>query len=498
MAGTLVLLAGALVVVAQHGKAAEASSVRRAAQGDRLPPPSHRKFLGIYDGDLLTPGMELHARLTEDQRKTGKGVEFWFTPNGTRKHSILIGVDRVAQEPTFGPECEGEGCFRTDEYSVTVGRALHGVPETWGRLSVRELGTREEIAAVRVYWDETPPRARIIRPQFSAPLKDPKGWKVTAKTQDENVVSIKVFWKGPPDPGGRNIPRLEQHKLGGDFAGHTACVPTSVGANLTWLNDTAQWVTWESWFNDKAVVNSLGYFMDTTTSGTSGAASVDGTVAYLDFWFGYKKGVNYNLEHLGGADFGASMTQHGFSPEQILEQFQAGGVITVGVHNLPQLPGNLFEDPPFGHAMELDNVVLNANGIASVRVMDPHLAPPADQGVYRWFILHPNGTIDWTAANPGYYNPWVSGQVALDELHIIRDYSFFQSSGADASGDASARVGTTRGEVPGKLLPGGRTWVGQFAPPPGTSDPWLLITESTDRAGRMQRDYQYVGGNRTK
>ena len=167
----------------------------------------------------------------------------------------------------------------------------------------------------------------------------------------------------------RHIPTFEQHALGADFAGHAACVPTTVAANLWWLHDTGQWFTRLGFFNEDFTVNSLGSYMNTTTSGTSGANAVNGTVDYLNHWFGYENGVHYTLEHLGGADFGASSTQVGFSPQQILQQFQAGGAVSLGLHNTPAGEAVLFPDPPFGHYVALDNVVLNPNGTAWIRIM---------------------------------------------------------------------------------------------------------------------------------
>jgi hypothetical protein len=269
-------------------------------------------------------------------------------------------------------------------------------------------------------------------------------------------------------------------------------VPTTVAANLWWLHDTGQWFTRLGFFNEDFTVNSLGGFMNTTTSGTTGAGGVNGTVDYLNHWFGYENGVHYTLEHLGGADFGASATQVGFSPQQILQQFQAGGAISLGLHNTPPGPDVLFVDPPFGHFVALDNVVLNNDGTAWIRVMDPHLAPPATLGTYRWFRLLPNGQLEWTAANPGYYVP-LSGRVALNELHILRDFVFIAVVSAAQNAISPGAV-PERGEVPGALLPGGRVWQGRFKPPAGSPGPWLLVTESTDAAGMTQRDYLYVGG----
>lgn len=451
------------------------------------------QITGILNGELLTVGQMVRAESTAPV----DGVEFWFAPD-SRSGPVLLGVARNAPELAYGPDCsddpgrtEIQPCFRQNTFSLDFGRALHGVPEGWGALSVREIGAGVDAASARVYWDATPPRAAFSSPRFNAVLSSNIGWEVIAHTFDENVISIKVKWL-LANATSRNVPRFEQHALGADFAGHAACVPTTVAANLWWLHDTGQWFTRLNFFNEDFTVNSLGGFMNTTMSGTTGAGAVNGTVDYLEFWFDYVNGVHYTLEHLGGADFGASATQVGFSPQQVLQQFQAGGAISLGLHNTPPGPDVLFADPPFGHYVALDNVVLNTTGTAWIRVMDPHLEPPATQGTYRWFLLLPNGQLEWTAANPGYYNP-LSGRVALDELHVLRDFVFIAAANSSLGADLIGEV-PTRGEVPGRLLSGGRTWEGRFKPPEGSPGPWLLITESTDAAGITQRDYLYVGG----
>ena len=52
----------------------------------------------------------------------------------------------------------------------------------------------------------------------------------------------------------------------------------------------------------------------------------------------------------------------------------------------------------------------------------------------------------------------------------------------------------TGGEVEGVLTEGGHTFVGTFEPPLGSPGPWLLISESTQRAGHMQKAYRFVAG----
>jgi len=242
--------------------------------------------------------------------------------------------------------------------------------------------------------------------------------------------------------------------------------------------------------------------METTNGGTSGAGGEQGIVDFLNFWFDYKRNVHYTLEHPGQ---GVSPNQVGFTPQRLYMECQKGGAIAVGLHNMPPSddPGVFFNDPPFGHVVALDDIVLNADGSAWVRLMDPNVEPPgSDFGKYRWFKMNPNGTLNWSDANVEYYNPFpFTGKVRVDEMFILRDFVFISNLAGGAQPVASVGEGRhrgprevpTEGEVPGRRVAGGRLWIGNFRPPKASPGPWLLVTESTDRAGFTQRDLQVVG-----
>ena len=127
-------------------------------------------------------------------------------------------------------------------------------------------------------------------------------------------------------------------------------------------------------------------------------------------------------------------------------------------------PGVFFNDPPFGHAMVLDDMVLNSDGSAWVRLMDPNVEPAgSDFGKYRWFRMNANGTLNWKDANVEYYNPFpFTGKVRLDELYIFSDYvnipvsssSVLASSDVPDSGWASGRDDSvTRWHRHGRKVP---------------------------------------------
>lgn len=437
-----------------------------------------------YDGQLLTTGNSVYAQVPPDS----SGVEFVFQPE-SRGDVILpavqLGTDYGHMEPAFGPDCNDRPCEKR-VFSVQLDRQLKHQPEGWGQLIAREIGTGD-VTSVRVYWDDTPPVATFSTPQFNEQPGINKKIHVVAHTFDENIVSIKVTWKNVDlTGGGRQIPQFEQHNLGYDFAAHAACVPTTVGANLKYLdNTTGQADTIPSGYSNSDIVHTLGAFMGTDTSGTSGDGAVAGTMTFL-LLSGYLPFFNYELEHLGSSD---AQGKYGFTPIQMLIEYAFGGTVSLGFHNLSG-------DSSFGHYLALSNVVYNADGTAWIVVMDPNVEPNpggVTQGQYRWFKLHTNGKIDWTATNPGYYSP-ASGQVKLDELLILRN---FASNGIFSTTKPVTDGRPTQGDVAGKLTEGNHTFVGDFTPPEGSTGPWLLISESTDSSGHMQRSMQLVGGHFT-
>jgi hypothetical protein len=436
------------------------------------------QLLGITEGMLVTPDMRLRARLTTEVPAPA-GVAFAFRPAGSER-LIPIGVDRIAAEPSFGPDCGERACVKNDEYSVPIGDALDRLPEGRGSLAAFPTGEPERAALVDVYWDATPPRAEFRTPRFAAQVQK-NGLEVVAQSKDENIVSIKVKWQLVP-VGTRPIPQFEQHQNG--FAltpgGHASCVPTAAAANFQWLNDTVQWNVYPSDIcgpaNPTCFVGVLGLLMHTGVNGggTSGGDFAQGIIDYLDLEFGYKRDVDYTLTHDGA--------NGGFSPERLVEEFAAGGVVNVGLHNVPM-------DPGFGHVVALANSTPNANGTATVTFMDENQEPNGPTpGQFRTFTLAQDGTIGWSKAYTTYLDP-PSGRIAVDELLSIRDFSFFNFASRTLSSTAR-RVG---GTVPGKLEGNGRVWIGHFDPPRGLTGPFLLITESTDASGHVQRDYQYVG-----
>ncbi len=459
------------------------------------------RILGALDGQLLTP--EGRVSVESTTAAAGEPLQLWFVSDAGDE--MLLGVDDSPVERTYGPDCGEEPCQTTNEYSFRLPRSLRGLPEGWGHLEARDTTTGLATSTGRLYWDETPPRARILEPRFNERLTRALGWRVVAFTDDENIAAIHVKWFLTTAKA-RFIPLFEQHKLGAQFAnnGHAACVPTTIAALLKWLDDTGQWQTTLPFFTDQFMVNSLGFFMTTTNSGTSGSGGEQGIVDFLDFWFGYKRNVDYTLEHPGQA---VSANQVGFPPQRLYMECQKGGAIAVGLHNMPPSddPGVLFNDPPFGHAMALDDMMLNADGSAWVRLMDPNVEPPgSNTGKYRWFKMSSDGTLNWSNANVEYYNPFpFTGKVRVDEMYILRDFVSSASSSqaaqlaASLAGESEGRSREipTQGDIPGRRVAGGKLWIGNFRPPRKSPGPWLLVTESTDEAGFMQRDFQLVGAD---
>jgi hypothetical protein len=449
-----------------------------ASAADTPPRLSPAQFLGITPGMLVTPDLTLRARMSSETPTTSAGVAFGFRPSGSDR-LIPIGVDRTAAEPAFGPDCDERACVKNDEFSVAIGDVLDRLPEGRGSLAVFPTGQPERATLTDVYWDSTPPRAEFRTPRFAAQVQK-NGLEVVAQSKDENLVSVNVKWILVP-VGTRPIPQFEQHQNGSALTpgGHASCVPTAAAANFQWLQDTSQWNVYPSDIcgpaNPSCFVGVLGLLMHTGVNGggTSGGDFEQGILDFLDLEFGYQRDVDYTMTH--------ESTSGGFSPEKLVEEFAAGGVVNVGLHNLPM-------DPGFGHVVALANATLNANGTAKITLMDENQEPNGPTpGQFRTFTLAQDGTIGWSKAYTTYLDP-PSGKVAVDELLSIRDFSFFNFASRTPS--SARRVG---GVVPGKLEGNGHTWVGRFEPPRGLTGPFLLITESKDASGHTQRDYQYVG-----
>jgi hypothetical protein len=461
-----VALAGALLVIVSGAGAATAPPGRSSAV----------QLLGVTDGMLLTPETTLNVRVSPELGRVDS-VALVFRPERSAV-STPIGVDRTSVEPSFGPDCGERPCVKTDEFSIAIGDALNRVGEGPGTVIAFVNGDFDHPYVVGdVYSDATPPRASFVAPLFASRPRE-GGWEVVAHTDDENVAAVKVKWTLLP-VGTRAIPQFEQHLLGDNLTpgGHASCVPTSAAANFQWLADTVQWFVTPTAFcggDAKCFVTLLGFAMQTGVGGggTSGAGFEDGIVNYLDALFGLERDVDYELVH-------DTSGVNGFSPERIVEEFAAGGVVNLGLHNQAG-------DPAFGHVVPLANAKLNADGTATITVMDENVEPPGSAtGQFRTFVLSADGTIPWSSAKTTYYDP-PSGRVRVDELLSVHPFLF-------AFPPTASPQAVTSGEVPGTLEGAGRTWVGRFEPPPGLDGPFLLVSESTDESGHTQRDYQYVG-----
>ena len=457
------------------------------AQSTAPAPAAALRFADISEGDLLTSGRTIHATLNKPGLLAGvRSVEFWFKPDfGTAIH---LGTDSVGTVPTFGPDCSTPPCVAEGIYQMAVNQNLQTAPTGWGVLSARATGvTMENVkdAALRVYWSFVPLKAQFTQPHFMDVLPAGGSFSVVAATQATDITAFTVQWYLTVNIPGRNINPFEQHVLGFDLTpgGHASCVPTAVGANLAWLNDTSRWQTrsmiHSSLCNgqpDRCLVAELGFLMQTdgAKGGTSGAGADQGLLAYLTAR-GFKQNTDYWLEHLGGA---------AVTPEALTERFQAGDMISVGVHNLPNTSS-------FGHFLALDNILMRADGSAMVRLMDPHTVNnPPQYGVYRWFSMQPSGVINWSTGTPAPgYGP--AGNAVLNEAQVVSGFHFFQNLNALAMADSTV-VSTVpvEGTVSGTTRNG--TFIGTFTPPAGSPGPWLLVSEVTTVSGHKQRDYKYV------
>lgn len=449
-----------------------------AGAGEGTPPIDRAPvvFAGVQEGGLLAPG----GRITADVPGAPDGVELWFAPESRDAAPVLVGVDRDGTAPTFGPDCAG-GCSISDEYSFDADALRSALPvdETWGTLSLRRVGDAAPLLTRRVYWDATPPIARFTTPQFDSHYKK-NGWEIVAHSLDQDIVSIVVTWSlGVPK---RFTPLYEQHTLGYTLGndGHASCAPTASMAAMDWLSNPylGNLIPTSICGSDKVCwVGLMGLAMGTTGSnGTSGAGLEQG----LNTWLaasGYVGSVDHHV---------AVMT-----PQQMVELANEPGAVVLGIHNIP---ADTAMGATFGHVVVLDNAVPGVNGTAIVTIMDENQEPNpggATQGAYRSFVMHQDGSINWSSAYTTYYDP-PSGKLQFDEYAHVEAYLFGNLASPLALLTAPARPG---GTVAGQLQPGGHTWVGRFVPPPGQTGPFLLTTETTDASGHTLRDVQYVGGD---
>lgn len=433
-------------------------------------------FGGIQPNGLLTPDQLVKVEVPG----APAGVELRFTPRDERAAPVLVGVDRDGTAQSFGPNC-ADGCEVHDEFSFdpAVLRDRLALDEGWGTLSVRRVGDTDDAASIAVYWDATPPAARFVTPHFDATFKK-NGWEIVAHSIDQNLSSIVVYW-GPGVPE-RFTPLYEQHTLGYTLGnnGHASCAPTSAMAAMEWLasHDSLPLLVPTGICGSDRVcyVGLMGLAMGTTgSSGTSGTGLENG----LNAWISAFAASGY-VDHKGGV----------MTPQKMVDLANAPGLTILGIHNIAS---DSAAGEKFGHVVVLDNAVPKLNGTAVVTIMDPNQEPNpggATQGAYRSFVMHTDGSIDWSSGYTTYYDP-PSGKLQFDEYAHVEAY-LFSSMFSAAKRLLQGRV--PGGTVEGQLQPDGRTWVGRFVPPPGAAGPFLLTTVATDASGHSQREYQYVGG----
>jgi hypothetical protein len=431
-------------------------------------------FGGVQTDGLFTPSQPVVV----DAPGVTNGLELWFAPDDRSFAPALIAVDRDGTAQTFGPDCAG-ACVTHDEYRFDLSSARFPFDEGAGTLVVRSAADGTALGSTHAYWDATPPVATITTPHFDSPFKK-NGWEIVAHTLDQNIAKIVVSW-GPGVPR-RFTPLYEQHTLGYTLGndGHASCAPTSAMAAMEWLSQPFLFnlVPTSICGSDRVCyVGLMGLAMGTTGSkGTSGAGLENG----LNLWLqasGYSGYVDHQV---------AVMT-----PQQMVDLANAGGATILGLHNTP---ADTAMGAKFGHVVVLDNAVPKPDGSAVVTIMDPNQEPNpggAMVGAYRSFVMHTDGTIDWSSAYTTYYDP-PSGKLQFDEYAHVEAFLFSSLFNRAAGLVLAAR--TPGGTVDGQLQGDGHTWVGRFTPPAGTTGPYLLTTIATDASGHTQRDYQYIGG----
>jgi hypothetical protein len=273
------------------------------AGAQTLIPPQTVTFQDVHDGDLISSGQQLHVALNHvEQGSPLPVVEFFFTPEGSGG-TMAVGTDRIGMVQGFGPVCVSPACTIPGVYSLAVGETFRAFPTGWGLLSARIQGHLNDDAFVRVFLHLPPVDAVFTKPAFQQVVAPGSTVRVQVNSQAENIASISAWWILVETPGDRNINRYEQHVVGKALTpnGAGSCVPTAIGANLAWLNDTSQWLTIpDSITNacagprDYCFVTFLGLFMGTSGGGTSGSGADNGLANYLGA-IGYVKGTDYQF-----------------------------------------------------------------------------------------------------------------------------------------------------------------------------------------------------------
>jgi hypothetical protein len=441
----------------------------------------------VTEGQVVSKGRLVHVRVPD-----ATNAAFFFRKVDGRRTIALGTDDGTHPRPVFGPDCPEAPCVVADEFTVQLGTGLGRVSDGPGDLIVvSPIGSGNVVGTKRIYWAKFPPRATIQSPAFGARIR-PGGTTVLAHTRNKNVVDIQVFAVTPftrSCASGAHVPPFEQHWLGNGlrFHGHSSCAPTSMGALLQYLDDNGLATVVPAYGSDctlveectapenlvpyRCLVTDLGKGMDTNgvTSGPPHFGSTDqilvGTEAFLNDKFGY---VNH-LAYEGNNDLWGGAVDTGFPPSSFYEEYAAGGPFIVGFSTLAGA------EVPIGHYVVVDGVTMNADLTAELTVMDPHFAADDSApacGLYKTYHVRLDGTMDYTL-----YPDNLTQPVALGGIVTLR------------FADRDPGCGEKPVPVAGKMI-NLKWWEGHFTP--SAPGPYLLISESRDQAGHVQRDYQYV------
>jgi hypothetical protein len=439
----------------------------------------------IFTGQVLSLGRLVHVRVP-----SATEAEFFFQTVDGRKR-IRLGQDDGTHPPIAnGPGCDDPPCTVPDEFAVLLGDPLKNVKDGPATLLVvSPIGSGQVVASRSIYWARFSPRAAIRQPGFGARVPQ-TGIKVVARTQNTNIVDIKVIAVRPfGSCGPSHVPPFEQHWLGTElgFEGNTSCAPTSLGAAFQFLEDNGlanvvpnysdcdlvEDCSDPTLLNQyRCLVTDLGEYMDTNEDpeivGTP-TPFVDGVANFLSSHFGYVEGVDYQ----GNAETWAGPAETGFPPQRIALEYFAGGAFLLGGNN--EFEG-VPDDEVFGHIVAVDKVVKNSDGTVDLTIMEPYnalgdLAPHC--GAYETYRIANDGTIQYVTFPDNNIYPF-----ALIGIVTFRGFEGSETPGC----------GPTI-PVAGKMI-NLKWWEGVFVPPaPG---PYLLYSETLDAAGHKTRSYQYV------
>lgn len=215
----------------------------------------------------------------------------------------------------------------------------------------------EEIAAVEVYADGTPPMPEIVGPAHNAAIDYGELVTVEIDVADPETTSVDLFLEAlfPPNKG---LPRLDQHDEGStlsadidddDDPGDMSCAPTAAASSLSWFADNGNDDLLPEDTSHTDLVEDLGKRAGTGDGGTAPGNLMDAIGEYID-----EAGLGDDFEVSGWDDVDTDL-------EDLDTEFGRGQDVLLG----------LYWHDGGAHRVAVDGITHNDDGSTDIRIMDP-------------------------------------------------------------------------------------------------------------------------------